>query len=313
MLLKCVPLKFLLCSIISFSLSSYCQASEDKENCALYKWERLIRGVEKFYDIQNQTQLDETVSKLALNIYEEINKNWKYPEKDLIFSTDSTYWEVGNIEISEGKLAIPVLKNKNLKETRLLDALWDLACKPAVLECRIAQTLTNNIILGVLLGGRDLNFFAQTLYEYPGKAYDKNRLFDDLVLNFFKFTNEKKKEYSVSIVNIPSYLNFVKNGYSQGQNVLCVEVKDGNNKYIGFGSEFKNGPLTENEIEMNFYRELFDKGEITEGQYKGNKFSKSYKYTTYILERKKFQFEKDKKEIHSYFYFDDLKSFLELE
>ena len=77
---------------------------------------------------------------------------------------------------------------------------------------------------------------------------------------------QQKRGHFTYITNIAEYLKIIPDGYLRGENVIYV----GDDSYIGFGSKFKETPLSEEQIATDFYKESLDKN----NNYKQSKYLK---------------------------------------
>lgn len=200
-----------------------------------------------------QYLVDDTVKIVAQLAYDKMNKNWSYMKPGSHCSTQSEYWKTKEISINAYELG----EYKDMKiSTLILDcppkdiikALLDIIKKPALLECKIAMHTAYLFCMQYLMGDDDFILYVEKIYNCPQISPDD--FFLNLSNQFLSQGSGKPIIGSVLfITNVPSYHYFKPNGIGQGENVFYMDE----NKYLGFGSFYKDAPQSLESVETQAF------------------------------------------------------------
>lgn len=191
------------------------------------------------------SRLEGDIAKTAIKVYATINNNWSYPEKGGPCSTASPFWQIPE----KGYCAL-YLKSDAFPKDEAMDfcAAYDSLLKsPAQLECRIAIQMVKTMCTRAYLGDERFNALAHKNWsclfqESPTPKTQEANIFSKMAFDFWR-QSKGSSRYRVGgtyyITNLKDYLDRNPGGAFQGHNVMCV----GENRYVGFGEVFKDGPV----------------------------------------------------------------------
>ncbi len=204
-----------------------------------------------------QAEINSEVAHIAIETYQEINRNWTYGQENQRGSIGSSYWKWEILALRDHNVPTAVFQGKDISQ--MFPALKDIVLHKASLECTAAGKAVRSIALATILGKNSFEAYVNLLLIDKGLALSSPELYQLLPYGkgsgeerFYQDTRKREKGHFVYITNIPDYFDIVDGGASSGENVVCV----GNNRYIGFGERFKDGPLSEEQIAENFYTDL---------------------------------------------------------
>jgi hypothetical protein len=218
-----------------------------------------------------ETLFRQKIEQIEIDLYNRINKNWTYkdPNNGEEWSIDSKEWTIQPIHKYAKMLPGFQYQGENSVEA-FMKALKKLPDTKTALECmramQIVQILTFWEVVGDecfknLLKITSSDFTIFNGFNTPGYLITL-AMHMNVMEGPFEGTQKKVGDFHY-LHNIQDYFTFIKGGFNQGHNLVCV----GDNKYMGFGDIFTKGPLSQEEIYDDFYLEL----------QKHEKFLKKYK------------------------------------
>lgn len=205
-----------------------------------------------------QAQVDAIVLDAAMEAYELINKNWQYPAPGASYDPNHPAFTVRFVEGEEGKAPHLIWTRglnaavKGEKMPSLMKDLQELLETNAQLECRMAQILVRVYCIGRVLEAMSKD---RTLEEEFKELVNKVGLSGDIFETFSHYSTEDgNSSHSFEYIpNVDAYAAY-KTGEARGHNVIRI----GQDKYLGFGYLFKNGPISKQEIFESLQRAFLE-------------------------------------------------------
>ncbi|MGV8948770.1 MAG: hypothetical protein ACOH2E_05320 [Candidatus Paracaedibacter sp.] len=194
---------------------------------------------------ETQEDLNRFIGKRSVELYSQLNACSRYPnlQKKESCSIPGEYWDVG---AADGKVVI--VKNRLVKASVALDQIFHNT--ENLLDCVTARSIVVGQCLQEILG----NHLFDTLYGACEEKLSINRNNNLLFLNIFcsLFCIKKNltfKDFSqtgglVSIIILPNYLKVNPDGFYSNDNLITFVNNGGALEYIGFGEDYKNGPIS---------------------------------------------------------------------
>ena len=199
---------------------------------------------------ETQEDLNRFVGKRSVELYSQLNACSRYPnlQKNEFFGVPGDYWDVG---AADGKVVM-VKKTPLVKASVALGQIFHNT--ENLLDCVMARTIVIAHCLQEILG----NHLFDTLYGACEEKLSFNKNNNLLFLNNFcsLFCIKKNltiKDFSqtgglVCINNLPNYLKVNPDGFYSNDNLVSVVNDDNLLKYIGFGEDYINGPISYNDV-----------------------------------------------------------------
>lgn len=194
---------------------------------------------------ETQEDLNRFIGQRSIELYGQINGSSHYPnlQTNELPDVPGGYWDVGS---ADGKVLM--VKNRTVKASVALGQIFHNT--ENVLECGTARSIVIGQCLQEILG----THLFDTLYEECERKLSFNKNNNLLFLNNFcgLFCIKKNltiKDFSqpgglVCINNLPNYLKLNPNGFYSNDNLITVVNNGGALEYIGFGEDYKNGPIS---------------------------------------------------------------------
>jgi hypothetical protein len=238
-------------------------------------------------------QRDETQSVIEgytqklIKVYQHINSNWNYPEKNTTTVQTSPSWDVLNVNTSNGWTSMA--RWNPLKQEKFSLALNEITSSKLIMECSNAARIARLALLGLILGDNALmTKLSQVTEQLKVKGLNTEfNVASQLSWSFYsKVSSLKEGEfYAIAFTNIPQY-NQLKCSFDANHNVIRLA----NGLFIGFAPDFFTEPRTEKELLTYLYTKFTEKKDLIPGKEKEHEeFCRELSFETFVKQRQAHQ------------------------
>lgn len=209
---------------------------------------------------KTQEELNGFIGKRAVELFDKLNKCSRYPDqaKREHPTIPGNFWNKEYIDPANGIFGF--YKNKNIKASDALNQIFSNELN--ILDCFTARAIVTVKCIQEILGPTTFN----NLYEiYEELNNNKGVIFLHTLYGLFMppasneitIKNYFKAGGLVSVRNLAGFAAVNPNGVYENDNLITVCNGNEQCKYIGFGKEYLNGPLSYDEVREYMLKDYF--------------------------------------------------------